>query len=72
MGIKSTYYFQDERNFGFHAKNDYLLGKFIMVSQPIEFGRLVVSSGSIVLILFDTLIDVRLKLHHPKGGGVIK
>ena len=38
-----------------------------MVSQPIDLGRLVVSSGSIVLILFDTLIDVRLKLNHPKG-----
>ena len=39
-----------------------------MLSQPIDLGRLVVNSGSIVLILFDTLIDVRLKLHHPKGG----
>ena len=44
------------------------LGKFTMVSQPINLGQLVVSSGSIVLILFVTLIDVRLKLHPPKGG----
>ena len=44
------------------------LGKFTMVSQPIDLGRLVVSSSSIVLILFDTLIDVRLRLHHKKGG----
>ena len=42
------------------------LGKFIMVSQPIDLGRLVVSSGSV--IFFDTPFDVRLKLHHPKGG----
>ena len=47
------------------------LGQFTMVSQPIDLGRLVVSSGSIVLILFDTLIDVRLKLHHPKGVRVV-
>ena len=40
-----------------------------MVSQSIDFGPLVVGSSSIVLILFDVLIDVRLKLHHPKGGG---
>ena len=44
-----------------------------MVSQPIDLGQLVVSSGSIVLILFDTLIDFRLNLYHPKGGwsGVV-
>ena len=43
-----------------------------MVSQPIDLDQLVVSSGSIVLILFDTLIDVRLKLHHPGGGGEVR
>ena len=33
-----------------------------MESQPIDLGRLVVSSGSIVLILFGTLIDVGGKI----------
>ena len=41
------------------------LGKFTMVSQPIDLGWLVVGSGPIDLLLFETLIDVRLKLHHP-------
>ena len=41
-----------------------------MVSHPIDLDRLVVNSGSIVLILFDNLIDIRLKTHHPKGGWV--
>ena len=45
-----------------------LLGKFTMVSQPFDLGWLVVSSDSIVLLLFDKLIDVRLKLQHPEGG----
>jgi hypothetical protein len=39
-----------------------------MVSHPIDLDQLVISSGYIVLILFDTLIDIRLKLYHPKGG----
>ena len=44
-----------------------------MVSQPIDLGQLVVSSGFIFIILFDTLIDDRLKLHRPKRGwGVFR
>ena len=41
------------------------LGKFTMVSQPIDLGWLVEGSCSIDLLLLETLIGVRLKLHHP-------
>ena len=41
---------------------DVSLGKFTMVSQPIDFGWLVVRSGSINLLLFESLIDDWLKL----------
>ena len=37
-----------------------------MVSQPIDLGRLVVSSGSIVFILFDTLIEVKIASRCPQ------
>ena len=46
---------------------EHKLGECTMVSQSIDLGLFVVSSGSIILILFDTLIDVSLKLHHPGG-----
>ena len=44
------------------------LGKFTMVYQPIDLGWLVVGSGSFDLLLLETLIDVRLKLHHARPG----
>ena len=54
----------------FNKHDKTILGKFTMVSQPIDLGWLVVCSGSFDLILFDTLVDVMLKLHHPLGGYV--
>ena len=39
--------------------------KFTMVSQPIDLGWLVVGSGSIDLLLLETLIDVRRGLGDP-------
>ena len=46
-------------------QNDSQLGKLTMVSQTIDLGWLVVGSGSNDLLLLETLIDVRLKLHYP-------
>ena len=44
------------------------LGKFTIVSQPIDLGWLVVGSGSIDLLLLETFIEFRLNCIISRRG----
>jgi hypothetical protein len=49
-------------------KNNTILGKFTMVSQPIDLVCLVVGSGSIDLLLLESLIVFRLNCIISRSG----